>query len=230
MKARPPEPDEVDLWVFDLGPATAGSDRARALLGEANRERVHRVTAPQARERRTRARAATRSILAGYLGESPERVILTPDEHGKPTLAGDGQPAFNLSHSGSLGVLAVTGRAAVGVDVELLGRHISPALCKRAFSESERRLLSAEPVSRHPESLLRLWTAKEAYAKALGVGLGIDMAHVIIGGTPQTPKLVGAPARSWTLASFSPRVGAVGAVVAAGGPWRARRRAWAPRL
>ncbi len=231
VNVRPPEPDEVDLWVFDLGPAAAGSDRrARTLLSDEERERMDRVTAPLARERRTRARAATRSILAGYLGESPERVTLTHDKHGKPTLIGGAQPAFNLSHSGSLGVLAVTGRVAVGVDVELLGRHISPALCERAFSESERRLLSSEPDSRRPESLLRLWTAKEACAKALGVGLGIDMADVVIGGTPQTPKLVGALARSWTLASFSPLPGAVGAVVAAGGPWRARRRAWAERL
>lgn len=230
VNVRRPEPDEVDLWILDLGSAAGGSERARSLLSAEERERVDRLTTPQARERRTRARAALRSILAGYLGERPERVTLTHDEHGKPTLAGGGRPAFNLSHAGSLGVLAVTGRAAVGVDVELLGRSLRPALCERAFSESECRLLSAEPASRRPESLLRLWTAKEAYAKALGIGLGIDMADVVIGGTPQTPELVGTPARAWTLASLRPRAGAVGAVVVAGGPWRARRRAWAERL
>lgn len=220
----------MDLWVFDLGSAAAGSQRARALLSDEERERVDRVTAPQARERLTQARAAMRSILAAYLGQTARRVALTRDEHGKPTLSGHAQLAFNLSHSGSLGVLAVTGRAAVGVDVELLGRQISPALCERAFSDAERRLLSTGPDSRRTESLLRLWTAKEAYAKALGAGLSIDMAEVAIGGTPETPTLLGASARAWTLASFSPRAGAVGAVVAAGGPWRARRRQWAEQL
>ncbi len=226
VDGRPPEPDEVDLWVFDLESAATGFQRARALLSDEERQRVDRVCAPQERERLTVARAAMRSILATYLGQSPQRVALTDDERGKPTLAEPAPLAFNLSHSGSLGVLAVTGRAAVGVDIELLGRHVGPGLGERAFSEAERQLLSAGPDSQQAESLLRLWTAKEAYAKALGVGLGLGMANVIIGGTPQTPKLVGDAARAWTLAPFSPRTGAVGAVVAAGGPWRAHRRQW----
>ena len=61
------------------------------------------------------------------------------------------------------------------------------------------------------EAFLRDWTAKEAYGKAVGAGRAVDLDRVVV-------------EDGWSLQRFEPAPGAVGAIVAAGGPWRARRR------
>ncbi|HEY6729935.1 MAG TPA: hypothetical protein VI039_02805 [Solirubrobacterales bacterium] len=62
-----------------------------------------------------------RRVLAVYLGEEPARIQLEKGEHGKPRLAGNEPPLkFNLSHSGDLALVAVSGANEMGVDVERL--------------------------------------------------------------------------------------------------------------
>jgi 4'-phosphopantetheinyl transferase len=73
-------------------------------------------------------------------------------------------------------VVAVARDRRVGVDVERLDR-ISPncfAGIAESFAPEERRWLSTRPAGpAHSRAVLRLWTLKEAYAKARGLGLGL---------------------------------------------------------
>lgn len=148
---------------------------------------------------------------------------IEPGSGGKPVLRGDRPWAFNLSHSGHLAVVAVTRRPAVGVDVELLGRDVRPAVVRRALAPSELALVEGVAPERRAEAFLRHWTAKEAYGKALGAGLAVGMAEVVVAGVLDgEPRLVGID--GWSVQGFDPEPRAVGAVVAAGGPWRARVR------
>ena len=55
-----------------------------------------------------------------------------------------------------------------------------------------------------------MWTLKEAYTKALGIGLGFDFARLAYD-APRARLLVdGAPARGWELVIFAFRVAAGG--------------------
>jgi len=90
--------------------------------------------------------------------------------HGKPFLRGG--PAFNLSHGGSVILLAFTDSAPVGVDIEPetaggAWREVSPRLhpLERAELAS-----AADPTA----TFLKIWTRKEAVAKAVGSGLSMD--------------------------------------------------------
>ena len=80
---------------------------------------------------------------------------------------------FNLSHTLDLAVLSVTSRCAIGVDIETT-RQIAPELARRFFSQAENKTLDNLCTSRWTETFLRIWTAKEAVAKAVGLGLALD--------------------------------------------------------
>ena len=85
---------------------------------------------------------------------------------GKPYLENCPHIHFSLSHSGNWAVCAV-GDAPLGVDVEL--PRCTMEIAKRFFRPEEL------PEREDRDYLLRLWTAKEAFVKALGGGLTIPL-------------------------------------------------------
>lgn len=92
------------------------------------------------------SRRALREILGRYLDLPANELQFEANQHGKPRLASaEGELAFNLSHSGSLALVAVA-RREVGVDVE--------------------RIRTKRPVD-----FYRRWADREARVKYLGTGL-----------------------------------------------------------
>ena len=110
--------------------------------------------------------------LARYVGTPPQDVQFTYGEHGKPMLAEHDEPCFNLSHSESKGLAAVSRRARIGVDLEFAreGRKFTD-IADRFFSQAESAELRALPPEARPAAFYRAWTRKEAYLKAWGTGL-----------------------------------------------------------
>src|ERR1051326_6340183 len=92
------------------------------------------------------------SILPAHLGRAPEIVV---DPLGKPVLA-DGALAFNVSHSGTLAMVAISYHGPIGVDVELHdARRDVVALARRFFTADEAALVGADPMQ-----FWRLWCRK----------------------------------------------------------------------
>jgi 4'-phosphopantetheinyl transferase len=73
----------------------------------------------------TVTRAALRQIIGDDLGIQPRVMTFTAGPFGKPRLADEGL-LFNVSHSGSLALIAVGRDREVGVDIEAL-RHLDDA-------------------------------------------------------------------------------------------------------
>jgi 4'-phosphopantetheinyl transferase len=113
-------------------------------------------------------------VLARYV-EHPVTIVL--GEHGKPALE-DGRLAFNVTHSGSLALIAVSHEGPLGVDVEVhrVIDHVAQ-LAKRYFTPAEAELVAADP-----SAFFRLWTRKEAWIKAQGGGLTIPLDTVDVSG------------------------------------------------
>jgi len=92
---------------------------------------------------------------------------------------GRGHVEFNLAHSGGDAVIVLADGASVGVDIEL-HRPISDveSLARLVFSDVERRELKLAPdlVS----AFLNGWTRKEAYVKALGMGLTAPLREITV--------------------------------------------------
>lgn len=97
-------------------------------------------------------------------------------EHGKPSLAEYPEIKYNMSHADGIAVCLLSDREC-GVDCEGV-RPYRPNVVKRSFSDSEKQLI--ENASEDERNLLffRLWTLKEAYVKAIGIGISYPMNTV----------------------------------------------------
>jgi 4'-phosphopantetheinyl transferase len=188
-------PDELHVWSLSFADAASLQDRFERQLDEAEWVRSRRFATDELRRRWAIGRGAVREILAGYLGIAARDVaiVLRPcaacgGPHGKPALAppADGL-RFNVSHTGELLLVAVAPGREVGIDAEPVGRARPLASTAHSWlGDPESRALERVPPQERERALLRLWTLKEAYLKAAGVGLNADLREVVValGGEP----------------------------------------------
>lgn len=120
-----------------------------------------------------------RATLAAYLRVDPASVELERGAYGKPELAGGGGIRFNLARSGDVTLLAVTKGREVGVDVERIepDRAHGP-IADQLFAPGEAAELRRLPFDERTRRFFDLWTQKEAYAKALGVGVTVPLRRL----------------------------------------------------
>ncbi|MEA2471169.1 MAG: 4-phosphopantetheinyl transferase, partial [Thermoleophilaceae bacterium] len=158
-----PAPPEVHGWSLELDrPAGAHG----GVLSEDELLRAARYKVPDAGPRFVASRGALRGLLGSYLEVDPATLRFAAGPNGKPRLDPPSLLQFNVSHSGTVGLIAVTQRADVGVDVEQLKpRADLPGLARRVFTERERDAIDGEL------SFYRHWVAKEAFVKATGRGV-----------------------------------------------------------
>jgi 4'-phosphopantetheinyl transferase len=147
------------------------------LLSEEEQERYHRFRFDKDRNLFLSAHAAKRLLLARYTGTPPEQLQFACNAFGKPHLPGSGAPVFNLSHTRGFVAVAIAGPPfELGVDTEDSQRGGNwRDLITRVFTPAEQeqilRCLEAEQQARFFE----LWTLKEAYSKAKGLGLSLPL-------------------------------------------------------
>src|SRR6516225_10155377 len=101
---------QIDVWTFRLGASATELAGLISLLSGDERARASRFVGARDREQFTVGRARLRQILASYLSVPPAKMRFSYGKHGKPLLSRyPGAPSFNLSHSGDLAALAVSG-------------------------------------------------------------------------------------------------------------------------
>jgi len=151
------------------------------LLSGRERETYRKLSSEKRRTEwllgRTAAKDAVRSLV-----KQQKDVDLYPADidvesgNGCPVVGGEWRgegeagPAVSIAHAGALAVAAASSGERVGVDVEPV-RELEPSFEAAALCDAERALLDSLGSERRREWLLRFWCAKEAVAKALGVGL-----------------------------------------------------------
>jgi 4'-phosphopantetheinyl transferase len=205
-EGRPQPNHVVEVWRVPLD-AGERAGELRAHLSADELERLRRLQRSEVGRRWLVSRGALREILAARLGIAPGEVQLRLDEHGRPRLdpeAHGAQLDFNLSHSADLALVATAAEARVGIDVERLRPGRNPLrVADRYFSAAEVAALRAFPPDDRPAAFLRYWTAKEALAKGLGLGLQAPRGElelaVLPGGTMVPVRL----AQEWRLVELS---------------------------
>ena len=127
-------------------------------------------------EDRTRYRAAhalLRVTLGAAIGSPPASLRFRRTAEGKPTLAEPQGPQFNLTHTDGLVACALHDEP-VGLDAELGRRKVEDATFTM-LAPFEQAWLRRIPVGiQRDEAFIRLWVAKEAFVKCLGLGLLLD--------------------------------------------------------
>ncbi len=189
-----PASGHVHLWLAPEWSALSAERQQHyaAWLNEEERERWQRFKFAADRQRFLQARALVRSVLAAYLQQLPAELRFTRNQYGKPQLLQQA-PApikFNLSHTQGLLALAVTLEAEVGVDVEAITRNVETvALAERFFAPVEAALVKACSDGAQTDCFFRLWTLKEAYVKARGLGLQLGLDAFAFNFNAEQPQL-----------------------------------------
>jgi len=168
-----------------------------------------------------RAGVALRTIVGRVTGLEPAQLRFAHGLHGKPYLAGS-DVFFNLSHTKKWAVVAWSRGREVGVDIEQWKRGgLNPQrLASRWLHDEEQVALAASPEQNRLGLFLRLWTAREAYLKGIGIGLGAGRES--FNGAPLLEGVQALAWRGWTVRPLPGPEGLCGAVAARGSGWGIR--------
>jgi 4'-phosphopantetheinyl transferase len=212
-------PGQVHLWLAQLNlPTDVLTQLARSLAPD-EQQRAARFRFDRDRDRFTAGRGILRQILSRYLQTEAAALEFSYTAHGKPTLKRlPAQPdlQFNVSHSQTLLLCAVTVSHRVGVDLEAL-RSITDLerLTRRFFSQQEYETIQALPVEERPLAFFQYWTCKEAILKAIGAGL-VALESVELDLTLPTARVLRLETDSshsqWQIHAFSPATNFAAAV------------------
>jgi 4'-phosphopantetheinyl transferase len=209
--------NEIHLW-FSFHTEAADVARQRryyALLAKDELLKASKFHFERDRGQYVLTRALLRTALSRYAPVPPEAWRFQIDGFGRPSISAAQAQAvpgldFNFSHTRGLVLLGVARSTKVGVDAENILRPPRIELAERTFSREEAQELRALPLSSQASRFYELWTLKESYLKARGVGLRIPLdefrfsfgptAHI---GLHMRPALGDVPQR-WKLWQFKP--------------------------
>ncbi|MDH6129094.1 4'-phosphopantetheinyl transferase superfamily protein [Kitasatospora sp. GP82] len=134
--------------------------------------RFRRMRHPTVRARFVASRLMLKHTAGAVVGEPAHSLELSYKLGGRPYLRGFEQLDISLSHTADLLVVGLTRRGWIGVDAELSDRQMvglgtESQMCTRHEQEELERIAEEHRNS----ALVRLWTLKEAYSKAIGQGM-----------------------------------------------------------
>lgn len=159
---------QVHLWWLALDIDEPLNNHWENLLTPIQRQRWQRLKAPQQKARYVAGRGYLQLLLRHYL-QTEDPVDLAFTDKGKPHVADSSYGLrFNTSDTCGYALMAFTKDVEVGVDVESLARRGNfERIANKMFSAEE--LAAINPAD--DTHFLACWTRKEAFGKALGVGL-----------------------------------------------------------
>jgi 4'-phosphopantetheinyl transferase len=174
--------DKKPLHLWYAYPEDLSEAVARAwvtLLSEDERAQWQTFRFDRHRREYLTTRALVRTALSHYHPLAPEAWRFQTNPYGKPTIEPDCGLRFNLSNSPGLVVCLIAQGAEVGVDAEPIERAEKVAeLAPEVLSPLELVQLEALRGPERLDRILSLWTLKEAYIKARGMGLSLPLSKI----------------------------------------------------
>lgn len=190
MTSLPSGPDEtgpvpINLWFCpneELAPGIAAT-LASYWLDEHEQEVADGFLFERDRRQYLIAHSLVRRVLALETGIPEAEAVIWRSSRGRPFLQppsgglprGTDMLDFNLSHARAYNLLGVSREHRIGVDVERLdrGERGLENIITTFSAEEQDWIARAAPGRPRDRRVLRLWTLKEAYSKARGLGLAL---------------------------------------------------------
>ncbi len=158
----------IHVWRFPLIGTRLETAASSQWLSERENARLDRILSRVKRDGRAVAWGRLRYILSRYLDCAPVAIQIAREGFGRPeiTYPEHSGVRFNLSHSGSFGLVGVS-RNSIGVDIEKVDVSLRVArLATRFFTPNEADKLLKLSEEERIQTFFRLWVLKEAYLKA----------------------------------------------------------------
>ncbi|AFY71226.1 phosphopantetheine-protein transferase [Thalassoporum mexicanum PCC 7367] len=201
----------IHVWRAELNLPIDKIAGFKNLLSADELARADRLKIPQRCDRFIAGRGILRILLGYYLNQSPQQIEFKYGNRGKPYLnfgqenhsqnsqqrleastrrSQNLELYFNLAHSNDLALYAFSYANELGIDLEKV-RPMPHAdrLAKRFFAESEYTVMQSLPAVDRQEVFFKTWTRKEAYLKAVGVGI-VQLKQVELNIAPDLPAKI----------------------------------------
>jgi 4'-phosphopantetheinyl transferase len=222
--------NEVHIWSVALEVGAEQLAELERLLSADERERADRFHFAEHRRRYIVARSHLRLLLGRYVSCAPQALEFSYGAHGKPSLLTPSSDiCFNLSHSHELALYAIGSGRALGVDIERVRDNLAAMdLAERFFAADEVEALKKLPTEYRRRSFFDCWTRKEAYLKARGDGISIELDTFSVSLEPgkRAELRRGPQIERWQLAALELATGYAAAVCVEGAGWRLRLFSW----
>lgn len=202
-------PAQVDVWHVRTDAVRDASTLAACMNVMSTEERAHhaRFVFERHRHEYLVTRGLVRGVLSKYTARPPQELLFDRTEYGRPNLQDCGGLQFNVTNTNELVVCAVRYGGEVGVDTEPLRRSDEIlGVAETVFTDYERERLNELPPPLRARRAVELWTLKEAYMKARGLGfsLPVDKFEIVFEGSARLrlhPPIVDDSTR-WALSTF----------------------------
>ncbi|XP_047076159.1 4'-phosphopantetheinyl transferase HetI-like isoform X1 [Lolium rigidum] len=187
LSSPPPLQSRREVHVWYLCPDEVNDQSQlnmyEELLSPVERKYAASMKVPELRKDAMLSRALLRTTLSRYTDckIDPRSFEFKKNEFGKPEILWPPDNSiverplhFNISHTTSLIACGIAMHAHIGIDIEEKKRNTTKnilSLARRYFTPSEvDYLIAISDSDVQRKEFLKLWTLKEAYVKALGLG------------------------------------------------------------
>lgn len=185
----------IDLWAL---PSSLMEEclKSKDILSVEETAEAATISHCPTRTRHLAMRILTRLALSERVDQkiSCDQWKIELGPYGKPELdGGQSDLSFSISHSEGLSMLAITNSKTIGIDIERLSPSGMDQLPLHILSEQENETLQNLQDLDKYQHFLQLWTLKEAYSKAVGMGFSLEFEALEFTLDPITLKIAGSP-------------------------------------
>lgn len=157
-------------------------DKYLNMLSTHEKGRFHRYKSRSDKHMYLSAHVLLRTTLSKYVDIDPGKWMFERNKFGRPEIVSCLNRyglRFSISHTEGLSACVITDKIDCGVDVEIV-RHIEGigGIAKNYFSKREAEDLEYYTDIDKLRKFFDIWTLKEAYAKAKGVGLNFPSRSI----------------------------------------------------
>ena len=171
---------EIDIWIIPTE-AMPRLARTHDILSADERRHAGQINHKNHRIRYTAVRTALRFALSHRMQnaiQSENWRISTPPS-GKPQICAEqANCSFSITHADDFSVIAIAPNTTVGIDAERIDNTKLKNLPIECLSQNEQQRMKAKAEDEQYYDFFRFWTLKEAYTKALGLGLFVDFDSI----------------------------------------------------
>ncbi|MCB0283487.1 MAG: 4'-phosphopantetheinyl transferase superfamily protein [Calditrichaeota bacterium] len=177
-----PSPDSfkegnvVHLWLLNYKKCQEKLNEILPVLSPEEKQRGDKFYFENDKNRYIITKGTLKKILSRMLNTETREIAFGYNEHGKPYLESAPNLYFNVSHSGNFGLIAITPISEIGVDVERFRHKMTREdIARRFFSKKEINDYLSLDIDQRLQGFFNCWTRKEAFIKAVGLGLSLPL-------------------------------------------------------
>lgn len=198
---------EAHAWMIDLARLPIDVQRCERLLDSSEVIRAGIYLNNQDREWFVARRGILRMMLERYTGQPADSIKFERNSHGKLSVS-SAPIFFNISHSQDRIALAFGLADQIGIDIERVEPIPDIAeLVEKWFSPEEKKGFSLIDPRKKMDAFYHVWTQKEAFIKAVGLGLSFPLQDVCMSVDPDKSgkviRIRHGQARLWKIAAYA---------------------------